>query len=574
MAFRMATPWKHPKTGVYWFRKRVPDDLRAAVGATIYQRTLRTKDPEEAKSRFLALASEIDDDWRRLRRNARLNAVEKPAALTKKQINGICGEFHKWMVLRYENQPEQLSGWKQRLEHLRASTGPRARRFGVGFHFDAELRAFLAERQIVVDDPYEYSTLVWSTGKAGLMAMESLVARTEAGDWSDHDGLKKFPKWEQVEPTLPVTSRMLVVDVDWEQFKTDSTLSPATVKAWRPMLDKLTAFVGRANIAGVARKQVVEWKDSLLAKGLKHKTVAEGYLAAARSFFNWALEREKVQSNPFADVKMRIPKETKLRPKSLQDEEARLILSETLRPVDGRTSDEFGAAKRWIPWIMAYTGARVNEITQMRGCDLQLRRLEIEVDDKKSVEDVWVLKITPEAGSVKNFEARDVPLHPHLVEQGFPDFVKKHGSGPVFYDPKRRRDGSDLRPQYQKVADKLGEWVREIGIKDEGVSPNHGWRHRFKTNARKVRMDVEIRDAIQGHKPRTEGEYYGEVPVEAKWIEIQRLPRIEVANPVDERPGAERRKLKSEARMMTARRAKAREDAAAKRRSTAARQDA
>lgn len=35
MAFRMATPWKHPKTGVYWFRKRVPDDLRAAVGATI-----------------------------------------------------------------------------------------------------------------------------------------------------------------------------------------------------------------------------------------------------------------------------------------------------------------------------------------------------------------------------------------------------------------------------------------------------------------------------------------------------------------------------------------------------------
>src|SRR5215213_10558112 len=27
-----ARPWKHPKTGVYWFRRRVPTRLLAAVG--------------------------------------------------------------------------------------------------------------------------------------------------------------------------------------------------------------------------------------------------------------------------------------------------------------------------------------------------------------------------------------------------------------------------------------------------------------------------------------------------------------------------------------------------------------
>jgi hypothetical protein len=32
MALAMARPWKHPQTGIYWLRKRVPDDLRAAVG--------------------------------------------------------------------------------------------------------------------------------------------------------------------------------------------------------------------------------------------------------------------------------------------------------------------------------------------------------------------------------------------------------------------------------------------------------------------------------------------------------------------------------------------------------------
>ena len=31
MALRMARPQRHPKTGVYWFRIRVPDDVRRLV---------------------------------------------------------------------------------------------------------------------------------------------------------------------------------------------------------------------------------------------------------------------------------------------------------------------------------------------------------------------------------------------------------------------------------------------------------------------------------------------------------------------------------------------------------------
>jgi integrase len=58
------------------------------------------------------------------------------------------------------------------------------------------------------------------------------------------------------------------------------------------------------------------------------------------------------------------------------------------------------AAKKWAPWLCAYTGARVGEIVQLR---------------KK---DVWregkinVMRITPEAGTVKGRQLREVPLHP------------------------------------------------------------------------------------------------------------------------------------------------------------------
>ena len=60
MVLRMASPYKHPKTGMYWFRRRVPDALRPYVGKTILQRTLDTKNPFEAKRNFLTVAAAVD----------------------------------------------------------------------------------------------------------------------------------------------------------------------------------------------------------------------------------------------------------------------------------------------------------------------------------------------------------------------------------------------------------------------------------------------------------------------------------------------------------------------------------
>ncbi len=50
MVLRMARPQRHRKTGIYWFRMRVPDDLRTVLRKTEITRTLRTRDPVEAAS--------------------------------------------------------------------------------------------------------------------------------------------------------------------------------------------------------------------------------------------------------------------------------------------------------------------------------------------------------------------------------------------------------------------------------------------------------------------------------------------------------------------------------------------
>ncbi|WP_430727491.1 DUF6538 domain-containing protein [Undibacter mobilis] len=56
----MTRPWKHPKTGMCWLRKRVPDDLRLLIGKREEKRSLGTRDFAEAKVRLAQAMTEVD----------------------------------------------------------------------------------------------------------------------------------------------------------------------------------------------------------------------------------------------------------------------------------------------------------------------------------------------------------------------------------------------------------------------------------------------------------------------------------------------------------------------------------
>ena len=76
-----------------------------------------------------------------------------------------------------------------------------------------------------------------------------------------------------------------------------------------------------------------------------------------------------------------------------------------------------------MPWIGAYTGARISEICQLRA------------EDVSKVEDIWCIKILPEAGLLKTVGSeRVVPVHPALIKIGLLEFVGKAKSGPLFED--------------------------------------------------------------------------------------------------------------------------------------------
>jgi hypothetical protein len=60
------------------------------------------------------------------------------------------------------------------------------------------------------------------------------------------------------------------------------------------------------------------------------------------------------------------------------------------------------------------------------------------------------------------------------------------------------------------------------------VAPNHGWRHRFMTVGMEADIAPRILDALEGHKPRTVGDDYGDVTVKVRAMAIAKLPRYDV----------------------------------------------
>jgi hypothetical protein len=93
----MPQPWKHPKTGVYYFRKVVPEQLRRVVGKREIKLSLRTKDLRAAKLRYPEAASRADQVLQR--------ADGGTVQLTHKQVLALAGEWYRRALAAREDEP-------------------------------------------------------------------------------------------------------------------------------------------------------------------------------------------------------------------------------------------------------------------------------------------------------------------------------------------------------------------------------------------------------------------------------------------------------------------------------------
>lgn len=512
MALRMANPWRHPKTGVYYHRKRVPKDLVSVVGAILVKTSLGTKDPAEARGRYREKDRAVESRWSALRDGIRNGPID----LDDAQVAALPGEIDRECLARLGNVRSMaipkghgafLSIACDEADGTAIWRGARPPQEALRPCEDLVVEKL--EAKGVQADADSLHRLLVATRRALEQAVRLSFQQVE-GDGRREPLADRCPTWQAPQNSEAAKRAELSLDDAWGMIS--KSYSAATCRRFRPILDGLMASAKQSDMRAITSDDVQTWMDGILETGaVSPRSFARNNLAAVKSFYNKLRAAKKATANPAADVRVALRKLDKGRKmRGFRDDEAITILEASLLPPPPKLRKRYGVARRWVPWLCAYTGARVNEITQARACDIQF------------VEKYWCILITPEAGTQKSSDERLVPLHPHLIEQGFLHFAQtKRGAQPLF----AAQTAIGKTTSSELVGAHLAKWVRNLGIQDIKVAPNHGWRHRFKSEARELISDARI-DAIQGHAPATEGRKYGDFAPKVLGPEIAKLPKI------------------------------------------------
>jgi integrase len=531
---RIATKLTPAHQGGFIARKVIPLDVREEYAKLYGQRTEERLNTGPmpvtlARAKHREWSSEIEGRIG----NIRASRSGHGRTLTPKEARALAGEWYDWFTKRMAALNWPAETWEDYEWHAVRSQlyGP-AIEGGVfsGDPLDfwerdsamrdrvrpliadeAKSHQFLAARGLVLEPASRDMFLDYVT--RDFFAALALLTRRARGDYGPDKWVEQFPQFSNA------TDPSLTPWALFERWIGKAKPASSTVDRWRAVFLRLCGDFPNVSASAFLPEQMQEWANGLIDEKRSALTVADVWVGAARTVFGWAVEERLILRNPFVGWRVKVPKKIRTREtKAFTEGEIRTILSAAVAvKVDRKTN----AAKRWCPWLAAYSGARMGELTQLRGADI------IQQDG------IYAMRISPEAGTTKTKEPRVVPLHEHLVEQGFVGFVETSGKGPLFYNDTESRhalpnDATNPRkPRYVKAREHLAAWVRGLGVVDPELSPNHAWRHTFKAVGFRSGISEKVLDAIVGHAPATVGRGYGEPTLVDKANELRKFPRFQ-----------------------------------------------
>ena len=179
------------------------------------------------------------------------------------------------------------------------------------------------------------------------------------------------------------------------------------------------------------------------------------------AFFTWSKRQEYVTSNSAVGLAIHRDKTRSVRRALSHDEVVTIFDSYFYK--NGEYNDPY---QYFVPLILLYTGARLNEICQLE-CD------GIVVVDGIDCINIWSDEFSRQ--KTKNAESnRRVPIHSQIISTGFLEYVK------TITDSGQRRIFPKLDSGTTENSKAAGKWFNEflakLKIKELGLD-NHSFRH-------------------------------------------------------------------------------------------------
>ena len=568
---QMASPQKRKKSGVYYFRRRVPADLVDTFGVEVIV-SLDTKDASTAKSRFSDESVRFDDKMRqaRLRQSLPFDILTVTKAQTIASL-WFQDTLEADAAQRLETDGDDLidreadvTAHEAALEQIESINGlPTRRRQAAMLALVADdiaqvekLHALRLEAESVSHVRLAEEILaarikvetVREARQRGTFDVAKKLASGFAEDFPDlprgHSVARQTPSVVQAKggveapPLSEVVKAYLAenkppVGTEMETNKTvrrfievhgdvsASAINKAMVREWKALVEQLPKRQTARQKKMTVRELVADCASMGPERRLTFTSVNKDVstLGTVLRVASVAWEFPDAWRSPTEGMKIRRSREQrKAKRQSFTDLDLKAIFSTPIYTQGKRVLAGAGEAAKWIPLLAIYTGARLGELGQL--C----------VDDV--VEDAGVMCIDINERDDKAVKTKGsvrlVPLHSDLTNQlGFLQFVEQ----------RRKADDvpwlfNELRIGAKKT--RTGSWgqffgrvLREdvarggCGIKDD-AKVFHSFRHTFKTKARAANVPEFVHDGMTGHAAVTTGGGYGDrhpLVVQSEWLE-------------------------------------------------------
>lgn len=562
----MAQPFKHPTTGRYYIRRKVPPDLRPMLGHE-YKRSLKTSDASEAKARFAEQWAQSEAVFALARAQVAGEDVLKPgdaeqlAARWFRTEQGRLWQSGSFTDMLAEGETICTPDGE---EHTFYTTLRAAAEHDPDVHWPAVVLPIIERTMRLHSLPMPaegtpaYSRLFVAFGEHIEHLSKWALRCHEGSPEPDGAGVAVHaPLHVEQKAIAQVPGPHTLRDL-FAEYSTRKKLDDGDTRSTRKTLAEFGAGVNdfvelHGNVAlhrltrdlatkhrtalaklpakgkgtrGLTAPQLIAKADKEGLPRLSEATI-RNRLRALSAILSYGVALGWVQENPIiaggvgrAAAKAATRRQEGAgRRKHYTEEELTIIFanpSDDARQWKPPRAD-FGAAWQWLPLLLYYTGARREELAQLKVADVRRDIAAgwflsiLEVDDSDGGRTVKT------AGS-----RRQIPLHPDLIARGFLDYAQGlPASGHLF--PKL---APDRRGFYgTNFGKRWAVYLRDVLKLDSPASPSHGFRHTFKTLCRKVGIPEDVHDAITGHVGgSTIARGYGAMPLMRMAEEIRRFP--------------------------------------------------
>lgn len=543
----MIQPTKN-RLGVYHLRKAVPKHLQGILNKREIKITLDTKDVKEARERAPAKIIQIDMTLRLAEKQ-----LEAEQSLTDADIEFIAGVWasnimqqdelirERYLIeeqyngktgLAHSQENELIHDWledRERKPRYKSETWQEERDVSICKIMAVELDEALGYTPVVLT-PLWRNRLAWRLAERRSDLTNAYLMNIRPRLYAKSKGLDSLPEEKpktltfadlferykehvRLHEPLRAENRIIAYTTSANRFiefigkKTIENITVTDLADFRNLLEKLPSRPSKAVRSQPMHRQVNTEGEKI------SPTRVENILKELSSVFRVAVEDGKLTENPLGKLKKRKVVAGLAVVRSFSRDEIHHIFS---LPVFNGEETPYGAMAYWVPIILYYSGARVEEIAQLRKSDI------VEVDGAPCFR-----LAMGEGQSIKMGNTRQFPIHSHLIELGFLDFVQTH-TYQLFTDK------SEVNRKYSYNYGRWwGNYIRKHGLTREGIKPTHSFRHSLVTLCRDLNVREEIQDSILGHNENSSDRAkashgYGETSVQAQRSIIEQIPRLEL----------------------------------------------